>query len=53
MALRPHLISFRHVKDERGNLSFTEFQKDIPFDVKRTYWISEMPEHQKRGGHAH
>lgn len=53
MLKEPQIINFRHVQDKRGGLAFAELFNEIPFDVKRVYWISNMPEAQKRGGHAH
>ena len=39
--------------DERGSLSFLEAGKDIPFKVERVFWITDVPEGQMRGAHAH
>ena len=39
--------------DERGALSFLEGGKDIPFKVERVFWITDVPEGQMRGAHAH
>ncbi|SDW85775.1 WxcM-like, C-terminal [Hydrobacter penzbergensis] len=39
--------------DERGNLSFVESPRFIPFDIKRVYWIYDVPGGEKRGGHAY
>lgn len=39
--------------DARGNLNFLEELKDVPFEVKRVYWLHDVPEQQVRGGHAH
>jgi dTDP-4-dehydrorhamnose 3,5-epimerase-like enzyme len=39
--------------DERGNLSFVEEFKHIPFKFQRTYWIYDVPGGDKRGGHAY
>lgn len=39
--------------DERGNLSVIEEMKDIPFKVKRAYWIYDIPGGEARGGHAY
>lgn len=39
--------------DERGRLAFLEGGKHIPFDVKRVFWITDVPEGMTRGGHAH
>ena len=38
--------------DPRGNLSFIEQLNHIPFEIKRTYWIYDVPGGQVRGGHA-
>ena len=39
--------------DRRGNLSFIEEYKNIPFKIERTYWIYDVPGGEKRGGHAY
>lgn len=38
--------------DARGNLSFVEQLNHIPFEIKRTYWIYDVPGGEERGGHA-
>lgn len=38
--------------DSRGNLSFAEQNNHIPFAIKRTYWIYDVPGGENRGGHA-
>jgi hypothetical protein len=38
--------------DKRGNLSFFESEKHIPFKINRTYWIYDVPGGEERGGHA-
>lgn len=38
--------------DARGNLSFVEQNNHIPFEIKRTYWIYDVPGGENRGGHA-
>lgn len=38
--------------DARGNLSFAEQYNHIPFEIKRTYWIYDVPGGEERGGHA-
>ena len=38
--------------DDRGNLSFAENYKQIPFEIKRTYWLYDVPGGISRGGHA-
>jgi hypothetical protein len=37
----------------RGNLSFIESNVHIPFDIKRVYYLYDMPGGAERGGHAH
>ena len=39
--------------DRRGNLSVVEEFKNIPFEIKRTYWIYDVPGGEVRGGHAY
>jgi acetyltransferase-like isoleucine patch superfamily enzyme/dTDP-4-dehydrorhamnose 3,5-epimerase-like enzyme len=41
------------IEDLRGNLSVVEFQKDIPFEVKRCFWVYGVPGREVRGEHAH
>ena len=49
---RVRLIDLPQIKDHRGNLSFFENSNQIPFDIKRTYWIYDVPGGEYRGGHA-
>ena len=46
------LIDLPKIKDPRGNLSFFENCNQIPFDIKRTYWIYDVPGGEIRGSHA-
>ena len=46
------IISLPKILDPRGNLSFFENSDQIPFDIKRTYWIYDVPGGEIRGGHA-
>lgn len=39
--------------DRRGNLSVIEQEKEVPFDIKRAYWIYDVPGGERRGGHAY
>lgn len=48
----PHIINLPKFEDPRGNLSFIEELKQIPFKIERTYWIYDVPGGQIRGGHA-
>lgn len=47
------LINLTKILDARGNLSVIEECKDIPFKIKRTYWIYDVPGGEVRGGHAY
>lgn len=49
---RVKLINLPKFEDPRGNLSFIEEEKHIPFKIERTYWIYDVPGGQVRGGHA-
>ena len=41
------------INDLRGNLSFLENNEHLPFKIKRTYWIYDVPGGATRGGHAY
>lgn len=49
---RVELINLPKFEDPRGNLSFIEEFKHVPFKIERTYWIYDVPGGQIRGGHA-
>ena len=46
------IIQLPKFVDPRGNLSFVEQLNHIPFEIKRTYWIYDVPGGESRGGHA-
>jgi dTDP-4-dehydrorhamnose 3,5-epimerase-like enzyme len=46
------IIELPKIFDERGNLSFIEGGNHIPFKIKRTYMIYDVPGGETRGGHA-
>ena len=48
----PTIIDLPKFLDERGNLSFIEQEKHIPFKIARTYWVYDVPGGSTRGGHA-
>lgn len=50
---KPTIINLPKKLDARGNLSFVEENKHIPFKIERTYWIYDVPGGEKRGGHAY
>ena len=43
----------KHHSDRKGNLSVVENYISVPFDVKRTYYLYDVPGGESRGGHAH
>lgn len=46
-------IDLPKICDKRGNLSFIEGGNHIPFEIKRVFWIYDVPGGEKRGGHAY
>lgn len=46
-------IDLPKVADERGNLTFIEQNDHIPFEIKRVYYLYDVPGGESRGGHAH
>ena len=48
-----NIIELPRVSDPRGNLTFAEEQQLVPFDIKRAYWVYDVPAGESRGGHAH
>jgi len=47
------LIDLPKVTDPRGNLTFIEGGRHIPFDIQRVYYLYDVPGGAERGGHAH
>lgn len=47
------MMNLPKILDKRGNLSFAENQTHLPFEVKRAYWIYDVPGGTDRGGHAY
>ncbi len=47
------IIDLPRIIDERGNLSFAQNGDQIPFDIKRVYWLYDVPGGESRGSHAH
>jgi hypothetical protein len=50
---RCKIIELPQIKDQRGNLTFIEQNRHIPFDIKRVYYLYDVPGGESRGGHAH
>lgn len=51
--IEPRIINLPKFLDARGNLSFVEQENHIPFVIKRTYWLYDVPGGESRGGHAY
>ncbi|MEI6206723.1 MAG: FdtA/QdtA family cupin domain-containing protein [Desulfuromonadales bacterium] len=47
------IINLPRITDPRGNLTFIEGEGHIPFAIRRTYWIYDVPGGATRGGHAY
>lgn len=47
------IIGLPKISDPRGNLTFIEGNSHIPFDIKRVYYLYDVPGGAERGGHAH
>ncbi len=47
------LIQLPKILDDRGNLTFFENEKQLPFAIARSYWIYDVPGGEVRGGHAY
>ena len=48
-----HLLEFPKIRDARGNLSFIEGNRHVTFDIRRIYYLYDVPGGEVRGGHAH
>lgn len=46
-------LQIETVSDKRGSLSFIENCKRAPFEIKRVYYIYDVPSNENRGAHAH
>ncbi|MCX8089434.1 MAG: FdtA/QdtA family cupin domain-containing protein [Verrucomicrobiae bacterium] len=47
------IISLPKIADPRGNLTFIEGGRHVPFDIQRVYYLYDVPGGADRGGHAH
>ncbi len=47
------VIDLPKMFDPRGNLTVAEQFKNVPFGIKRVYWVYDVPGGESRGGHAH
>lgn len=48
-----HIVELPKISDPRGNLTFIEANRHIPFDIQRVYYLYDVPGGAERGGHAH
>jgi hypothetical protein len=48
-----HLIDLPRIQDARGNLTVVEGLRHVPFDIRRVYYLYDVPGGSERGGHAH
>ncbi len=47
------IIDLPKISDARGNLTFIEANRHVPFAIERVYYIYDVPGGSERGGHAH
>lgn len=47
------IFDLPRINDPRGNLTFVEANRHIPFDIRRVYYLYDVPGGAARGGHAH
>lgn len=47
------IIELPKISDPRGNLTFIEGESHVPFEIKRVYYLYDVPGGAERGGHAH
>lgn len=47
------ILNLPKIHDPRGNLTFVESSRHIPFEIKRVYYLYDVPGGETRGGHAH
>lgn len=50
--MNPQIIAFPKIKDPRGNLAVIE-KTTLPFEIKRVFYLFDVPSDASRGGHAH
>lgn len=49
----PCIVSLPKICDPRGNLTFVEEGRHVPFDIARVYWTYDVPAGEVRGSHSH
>ena len=48
-----NVILLPKINDPRGNLTFIEGNRHVPFSIQRVYYLYDVPGFAERGGHAH
>lgn len=51
--LMPRIVALPRIHDPRGNLTFAQAGEQVPFGIRRCYWIYDVPAGEERGGHSH
>ena len=51
--MKIEIINLPKITDPRGNLTVAEQMENVPFEIKRAYWVYDVPAGESRGGHAH
>jgi hypothetical protein len=47
------ILDLPKISDPRGNLTFVEAGRHVPFEIRRVYYLYDVPGGSERGGHAH
>lgn len=47
------ILQLPKIEERRGNLTFVEGTRHVPFDIRRVYYLYDVPGGAERGGHAH
>jgi hypothetical protein len=47
------IFDLPRIQDPRGNLTFAEGNRHVPFEIRRVYYLYDVPAGAERGGHAH
>lgn len=53
LVTRCRIINLPKITDHRGNLTFVESRRHIPFEIQRVYYLYDVPGGAARAGHAH
>lgn len=51
--MNAEIINLQRITDVRGNLTVAQGLTDVPFEIRRAYWVYDVPGGESRGGHAH